>query len=87
MKPIEIHIEGYKIVISEDEKESESTREKEFEKITYVPYPVNPTTPQKPDWWEYPYVTISHNDEINFTNINKTAETPIRDCMVGKERK
>lgn len=82
MKPIEIHIEGYKIVISKDEKESESTREKEFEKITYVPYPVNPTTPQKPDWWEDVYV-----DTTNLTNTNKTAETPVRDCMVGKECK
>ena len=84
MKPIEIHIEGYKIVISKDEKESEPTKEKEFEKITYVPYPVNPTSPQKFDWWEYPYVTCTHYDETNLTNTNKTADTPVRDCMVGK---
>ena len=83
MKPIEIHVEGYKIVISEDKKEPEVT--KEFEKITYVPYPVNPATPQNPDWWKYPYVTWTAGD-ITVTNLtdSKTQKTPIRDRMVGK---
>lgn len=85
MKPIEIRIEGYKIVISEDKKESEATKEKELERITYVPYPVNPTSPQSHDWWNYPYVTWTHYDETNLTNTNKTAETPVRDRMVGKD--
>ena len=84
MKPIEIHIEGYKIVISEDKKEPEVT--KESEKITYVPYPVNPTTPQNPDWWKYPYVTWTASDmTITNTTDTKAQKTPIRDRMVGKE--
>ena len=92
MKPIEIHIEGYKIVISEDKKEPEVTVEKETEKINYVPYPypviqTAPNTPQNLDWWNYPYVTCTHYDETNLTNTYKTADTPVRDCMVGKERK
>ena len=89
MKPIEIHIEGYKIVISEDKKDPEVTKEevtKEFEKITYVPYPVNPTTPQNPDWWKYPYVTWTAGDvTITNTTDSKAQKTPIRDRMVGKE--
>ena len=35
MKPIEIRIEGYKIVISKDEQPEVA---KDNEKITYVPY-------------------------------------------------
>ena len=83
MKPIEIHIEGYKIVISEDKKEPEVT--KESEKITYVPYPVNPTLPQIHDWWYYPFATWTASD-VTFTNTTdiKAQKTPIRDRMVGK---
>lgn len=81
MKPIEIHIEGYKIIIMED-KEPEVTEEKE-DKITYVPYPVYPTTPQQPDWWKYPYVTWT-GGEVTVTNTETKCETPVRDRMVGK---
>ena len=93
MKPIEIHIEGYKIVISEDKKEPEVTEDKkepevtkEFEKITYVPYPVNPTTPQNPDWWKYPFATWTASDvTVTNTTDSKPQKTFIRDWMVGKE--
>lgn len=84
MKPIEIHIEGYKITISEDKKEPEIIKEKEFEKITYIPYPVNPASTPEPDWWKYPYVTWSNGD-VTITNTTDTKiETPVRDRMVGK---
>ena len=86
MKPIEIHIEGYKIVISEDEQ-PEITEEKESEKITYIPYPINPTVPPNPDWWRYPYVTWKAPD-VTVTNTTdyKAKFTPVRDAMVGKEK-
>lgn len=84
MKPIEIHIEGYKITISEDKKEPEATKEKEFEKITYIPYPVNPASTPEPDWWKYPYVTWT-NEDVTITNTTDTKiETPVRDKMIGK---
>lgn len=84
MKPIEIHIEGYKITISEDKEEPESIKEKELEKITYIPYPVNPASEPQPDWWRYPSVTWTASD-VNFTNTTDTKiETPVRDRMVGK---
>lgn len=87
MKPIEIHIEGYKITISEDKKESEVTKEeatKEVEKITYIPYPVNPASTPEPDWWKYPYVTWTASDVTITNTTDKKIETPIRDRMVGK---
>ena len=84
MRQIEIRIEGYKITISEDKEEPKSTKEKEVEKITYIPYPVNPTSEPQPDWWRYPSVTWT-TSEVNFTNTTDTKiETPIRDRMVGK---
>ena len=83
MKTIEIRIDGYKIVIS-DENKPEEIKEKETEKITYIPYPVNPTTPQYPDWWNYPYVTWTHGD-VTITNTNYKPQTPIRDAMTGKD--
>ena len=84
MKPIEIHIEGYKIVISED-KEPEVTKEKE-ETIKYVPYPIiqTPNTPQPNDWWSHPYVTWTCG-EVSTTNTTKPDFHPVRDTMVGKE--
>lgn len=85
MKPIEIHIEGYKIIIMED-KEPEPTKAKEEDGIMYVPYPVIPTTPQNPDWWKYPYVTWTSDDTLS--NIKTTSPDihPVRDAMVGKEK-
>ena len=89
MKPIEIHIEGYKIVISED-KEPEETKETETEKITYVPcpysiIPTTPNTPQPDDRWKYPYVTWTGGD-MTITNMTDYKPwTPIRDAMTGKE--
>ena len=89
MKPIEIHIEGYKIVIEED-KEPEVKDEKE-DTIKYVPYPVVPTiptvepnTPQPFDWWRNPYVTWTSDDTLSNIKSTSTYVTPIRDAMVGK---
>lgn len=94
MKPIEIHIEGYKIVIEED-KQPEVKDEKEDtvkeDTIKYVPYPVVPTIPtvepntsQPNDWWRYPYVTWTKDDVLSNINTTTTYPTPVRDAMVGK---
>ena len=48
MKPIEIHIEGYKIIIIED-KEPEPTKAKEEDVIKYVPFPIVATSPTTGD--------------------------------------
>ncbi len=85
MKPIEIHIEGYKIVIEEDKKPEVT---KDEEKITYIPYPVTPTypdstSPQNPDWWRYPYVTWT-GGEVSTTNTTKPDFHPVYDTMIGK---
>ena len=84
MKPIEIHIEGYKIVISEDKEEPTVTKDNE-ERIVYIPspYPVYPTpnTPFPNDPWR-PYVTWTCDDVFN-TNTTDSP-TPIRDMMVGR---
>ena len=96
MKPIEIHIEGYKIIISEDDKKDITYKPKKDDDNDdtiplpnyphTVPYPyVPPTIQTQDDWWRHSYVTWSHYDEPNFTNTNKTAETPVKDRMVGKE--
>ena len=83
MKPIEIHIEGYKIVISKDDEQPDVTKEEKDEKITIPPYKVYPTTPQNPDQFIYPYVTWL-GGEVNVTNTETKCETPVRDRMVGK---
>ena len=83
MKPIEIHIDGIKIVISEDES-SKITEEKQDGKITYIPYPVYPTMEQ-PDWQKYPYITwIGGETTLTNTSDYKIELSPIRDIMVGK---
>ena len=91
MNPIEIHIEGYKIVISEDkETEIKKTEQKEEmkigDRINYVPYPVVPCSSQPADWWSSPHITWC-GPEPTVTNTTKADSTftPIRDAMVGKE--
>lgn len=80
MKPIEIHIEGYKIVISE-EKQPEVL--KEDEKISYIPYPIHPTTPQNPDVDKYPYATWTGGEMTVTNTIEDKHPAPIRDIMTG----
>lgn len=99
MKPIEIHIEGYKIVITEDKEEPKITindhEAKPGDTIEYKPcqpYKVvpccpnttNPYSPQPTDWWRNPYVTWTSDDTLSNTNTTLTYETPVRDTMVGK---
>ena len=83
MKPIEIHIEGYKIVITKEDEQLDVTKEEKDEKITMPSYPVYPTTPQNPDQFKYPYVTWTGR-EVTVTNTETKCETPVRDRMVGK---
>ena len=83
MKPIEIHIEGYKIVISKDDEQQDVTKEEKDEKITMPSYPVYTTTPQNPDQFKYPYVTWTMG-ELPVTNTETKCETPVYDRMVGK---
>lgn len=82
MKPIEIHIEGYKIVISKEDEQPDILKDKQDEKITIPPYKVYPTTPQNPDQFKYPYVTWT-GGEVTVTNTETKCETPVRDRMVG----
>ncbi len=81
MKPIEIHIEGYKIVISKDDEQPDITKEEKYEKITMPPYypnyPVVPTTLN-------PYVVTCTSGEMTVTNTETKCETPVLDRMVGK---
>lgn len=93
MKPIEIRIEGYKIVISKDDDGDES--------ITYmpkgkddglidvpnlphtIPCPyVPPTIQPTDDWWRNPSVTWKYEGTV--TKPTKTEPTPVRDRMVGR---
>lgn len=83
MKPIEIHIEGYKIVISKEDEQPNVTKKEKDEKITMPSYPVYPTLPQNPDLCKYPYVTWT-GGEVTVTNAETKCETPVRDRMVGK---
>lgn len=75
MKPIEIHIEGYKIVISKEDEQPDILKDKQDEK-TYPNYPVVPMNPN-------PYVTWAYG-EIPVTNTETKCETTVRDRMVGK---
>lgn len=59
MKPIEIHIDGYKIVISKDE---ETETAKENEKIVYISRPLD-------DLLKEPFKC---NDNIVLTNTAKS---------------
>jgi hypothetical protein len=81
MKTIEIHIEGYKIVISKEDEQV--TKEEKDEKITMPSYPIYPTIPQNPDQFKYPYGTWTCG-EMTVTNTETKCETPVRDRMVGK---
>ena len=95
MKPIEIHIEGYKIVISEDDKKDITYKPKkdDDDTISFPNYPhtvpcpyVPPTIQPQDEWWKYPYVTWTASD-VTFTNTTdtKAQKTPVRDRMVGKD--
>ena len=79
MKPIEIHIEGFKIVISKDDEQPDVTKEEKDEKITIPPYPNYPVVPTNPN----PYVTWL-GGELTVTNTETKCETPVLDRMVGK---
>ena len=81
MKSIEIHIEGYKIVISKEDEQPDVTKD---EKITIPSYPNYPVVPTNPDLCKYPYVTWT-GGEMTVTNTTGTEHpTPIRDAMIGK---
>ena len=71
MKPIEIHIEGYKIVISED-KEPEVS--KEPESIKYVPYPVYPSIDPNLEWWKPKWgdVIYTNKTDISYPPVERT---------------
>lgn len=79
MKPIEIHIEGYKIVISKDDEQPDILKYKQDEKITIPSYPNYPVVPTNPD----PDV-IWTAGEMTVTNTETKCKTPVRDIMVGK---
>ena len=81
MKPIEIHIEGYKIVISKEDEQPDILKDKRDEKITIPSYPNYPVIPTNPIM--YPYVTWTYG-EMPVTNTETKCETPVRDMMVGK---
>lgn len=83
MKPIEIHIEGYKIIISKEDELLDITKDKQDEKITIPSYPVYPTITPNLDQFKYPYVTWT-GGEVTVTNTETKCETPVRDRMVGK---
>ena len=55
MKPIEIHIEGYKIVISEDEK-PEVSKDDEKENLNYISKPAFPNLNGP---WNYPKENVT----------------------------
>lgn len=80
MKPIEIHLEGYRIVISKDDEQPDVLKDKQDEKITMPPYyPNYPVTPTNIN----PYITWT-SGEVTVTNTETKCETPVRDRMVGK---
>lgn len=83
MKPIEIHIEGYKIVISEDDKKDITYKQEKDDDGTIpspnyphtVPYPYIPPTIQPQDeWWKNPIITWSTNTDKTSININKKSD-------------
>ena len=81
MKPIEIRIEGYKIVISKDDEQPDILKDKQDEKITIPSYPNYPVVPTNPDVDKYPYITWT-GGETTVTNTETKCET-LRDRMVG----
>lgn len=75
MKPIEIHIEGYKIVISEDKETQEADKVGEAggdekQKIIYAPCPLK-ERPHVGDWWTYPNATWSNDVVLTVDNKSK----------------
>lgn len=84
MKPIEIHIEGYKIVISEDDKKENITYQpKRNEEVQDLPKSVPYNPPDNTgDWWKNPYVTWTSDDTLHI-NTTSTDFHPIRDKMTG----
>ena len=97
MKPIEIHVEGYKIVISEDDKklqnepidkdDDDSLKLKDcppYIPCPYVPY-IPPTIQPQDDWWRYPYVTWTNEDSLSNIKTTSTDIHPVRDIMTGKD--
>ena len=79
MKPIEIHIEGYKIVISKEDEQLNITKD---EKITIPSYPNYQVVPTDFN----PYVIWAYGGPP-VTNTETKCETPVRDRMVGKVSK
>ena len=82
MKPIEIRIEGYRIVISKDDEQPDVTKEEKDEKITIPSYPNYPVVPTNPDVNKYPYITWT-GGETTVTNTETKHDNPVRDRMVG----
>ena len=82
MKPIEIHIEGYKIVISKEDEDKITVNKKAEENIiTYPVYPTQPEVAKYPyvtwyyedknstgDWWRYPFQSWISNEIVVNTN-------------------
>lgn len=84
MKPIEIHIEGYKIVISEDKKSNEKTiNDIKQGDVISVPYQTPHSIPVSKPWTE-PYCTISCQSNLN--NSDET-EGVVSKLMKGVEKK
>ena len=86
MKPIEIHVEGYKIVISEDKDEGKPERKINIpgDDLTLpIAHPYTPPTVQPYDWWRYPYVTWTKDDSLSNLGTTGTTATPVRDFMVN----
>ena len=79
MKPIEIHIEGYKIVISKDEGKQDDAQQIKDDMTLPVTYPQYPPTVYPSGWWERPFATWTNADVFN---IDVTSATPVRDFMV-----
>lgn len=83
MKPIEIHIEGYKIVISEDKKISEAIEADKADKADKVGEVVDIGADEKQkivyvpyplqekplvgDWWRYPWATWGNDIVLTTT--------------------
>ena len=98
MKPIEIHIEGYKITIAEDDgKENKITvdkyaipvQEHKIEAKPYKPiidddwYRTPPSWWQNPPmWWEKPYCTWPDNDP-NVVKGSSTEDGIVTKIMKG----
>ena len=88
MKPIEIHIEGYKIVIEKENNTAidiAEAQKKDDEKIVAVPYYPYPERRTTGDWWMHPFANWTSDDVFN--TITTNPPTIVRDTMVGKKDK